>query len=93
MTAMCNSDISTALQQQVQDAYNNGSPLTIVGGGSKLFLGNIMDASAQQINVSEHRGIVEYDPRELVLTARSAYCSAWSKALVCSRDATRWRIA
>lgn len=61
-------DISAALQQQVQDALKDATPLTIAGGGSKSFLGRA--SHALQIDVSSHRGIVEYDPRELVLTAR-----------------------
>lgn len=62
-------DIGTALQQRVLDALNNGTPLNISGGGSKSFLGRA--PPAQPIDVSINRGIVEYDPRELVLTARS----------------------
>ncbi len=62
-------DISTALQQQVLDAFHNGTPLNICGSGSKAFLGNA--SRGQAIDVTGHRGIVEYDPRELVLTVRS----------------------
>jgi len=62
-------DISAALQQQVMDALRDATPLDIVGGGSKSFLGRA--GHAMQIDVSSHRGIVDYDPRELVLTARS----------------------
>jgi len=63
------SDLSTALQQQVLDAFHNETPLNISGGGSKTFLGRA--SQGQAIDVTGHRGIVEYDPRELVLTARS----------------------
>jgi glycolate oxidase FAD binding subunit len=66
---MSEQDISTALQQQVLDAYNDGTPLAITGSGSKAFLGHA--AEGHVIDVTGHRGIVEYDPRELVLTARS----------------------
>jgi glycolate oxidase FAD binding subunit len=66
---MNSTDISTALQQQVLDALQDASPLDIVGGGSKYFLGRA--GHAMQIDVSSHRGIVDYDPRELVMTARS----------------------
>jgi glycolate dehydrogenase FAD-binding subunit len=61
-------DISAALQQQVIDAQQDATPLDIVGGGSKSFLGRA--GHEMQIDVSAHRGIVDYDPRELVLTAR-----------------------
>jgi glycolate oxidase FAD binding subunit len=66
---MNSTDISTALQQQVQDALQDSTPLTIAGSNSKSFLGRANHA--MQIDVSSHRGIVEYDPRELVLTARN----------------------
>jgi len=63
-------DISLALQQQVLDAFQNKTPLAITGGGSKSFLGRTA-VHAQPIDISKHRGIVEYDPCELVLTARA----------------------
>ncbi|MBI5430119.1 MAG: glycolate oxidase subunit GlcE [Nitrosomonadales bacterium] len=66
---MIDLDLGTALQQQVLDAFQNETPLSIYGGGSKAFLGNA--SHGQSFDVSKHRGIVEYDPRELVLTARS----------------------
>lgn len=66
---MSGQDISTALQQQVMNALQNEMPFNISGGCSKAFLGQA--SQGQAIDVSNHRGIVEYDPRELVLTARS----------------------
>ncbi len=63
------SGLSTALQQQVMDAFHNETPLNISGGNSKSFLGNA--SQGKSIDVTGHRGIVEYDPRELVLTALS----------------------
>jgi len=68
---MSEPDLSAALQQQVLNALQNETPLNIRGGGSKTFLGNASRTTALPIDVSMHRGIVEYDPRELVLTARS----------------------
>ena len=62
-------DISAALRQQVMEAFHNGAPLSISASGSKAFLGNT--SRGQPIDVTGHRGIVEYDPRELVLTVRS----------------------
>ena len=66
---MRDSDISSELQQQMQQAIANHTPLNISGSGSKAFLGNA--SGGTPIDVTGHRGIVEYDPRELVLTARS----------------------
>lgn len=64
-------DYSAALQKQVLNALQIESPLNICGSGSKSFLGNANRIDAQGIDVTRHCGIVEYDPRELVLTARS----------------------
>jgi glycolate oxidase FAD binding subunit len=60
-------DISLELQQQVQHAIDADTPLNICGGNSKTFLGR--SASGEPINIATHSGIVEYDPRELVITA------------------------
>lgn len=62
-------DMIAALQQQVQEAINKRAPLAICGSNSKHFLGRIADGEV--LSLAEHRGIVEYDPRELVLTARA----------------------
>lgn len=66
---MIEQDISAALQQQVLHALQNEIPLNISGGRSKAFLGRATDVQA--LAISSHRGIVAYDPCELVLTARS----------------------
>ncbi len=64
-------DHSSVLQQQVLGASVNETPLNIQGSGSKNFLGNAALSQTAAVDVTLHRGIVEYDPRELVLTARS----------------------
>lgn len=61
-------DISMSLQQQVLLAAENKTPLAITAGGSKAFMGQAL--RGQTIDIGPHRGITEYDPRELVLTAR-----------------------
>lgn len=66
---MADMDTSTALQQQVADAINTRTPLNICGNSTKSFLGN--SARGETLAVAAHRGIIEYDPRELVLTARA----------------------
>jgi glycolate oxidase FAD binding subunit len=62
-------DISTQLQQQVQSAIHDKKPLCIQGGKSKLFFGNRFDA--QQLDLSQHTGIVSYEPTELCITVRA----------------------
>lgn len=66
---MGDENISALLQDQVWQAMQEKRPLTIVGGGSKAMLGR--RATGERLEVSHHRGIVDYDPRELVLTARA----------------------
>jgi len=54
----------------IPNATMNGlSALNICGSGSKHFLGRA--AQGENLSLVEHRGIIEYDPRELVLTARA----------------------
>ncbi len=62
-------DISNNLIEQVNTAANNKTPLLITGGGSKAFYGN--QVRANTLDVSDHRGIIEYQPSELVVTVRS----------------------
>lgn len=62
-------DASTQLLEQVQAALADGTALQIQGGASKKFLGR--PPTGQVIDTRQHRGIVSYDPTELVLTARA----------------------
>lgn len=57
------------LEAQVRVAFASSTPLRIVGGSSKAFLS---DAVAGEIlDVTAHRGIIHYQPTELVITARA----------------------
>ncbi len=62
-------DLSQGLQQQVRGAYEQGRPLHIRGSGSKGFYGRAIDATL--LDVAGHRGVVNYQPTELVITARA----------------------
>ena len=66
---MHDADIAAELQQDVLQASSDGTPLVLRGGGSKAFLGR--STSGRALDVSGHRGIIDYDPHELVITARS----------------------
>ena len=57
------------LQETVRSAFENGSRLRITGGGSKDFLGPHDDAGV--LSTLEMRGIVNYEPEELFITARA----------------------
>lgn len=62
-------DASEQLLDQVNQALAAKTPLNIQGGGSKKFLGRAVEG--QLLDVRAHRGIVSYDPTELVITARA----------------------
>lgn len=64
-----NVDMSLQLQQQVQLAYEEQTALHIVGGNSKAFYGR--PVTAQTLSVAEHRGVLNYEPTELVITLRA----------------------
>ncbi len=63
------SDISQALIQRVEAARASATPLSIVGGASKHFMGRKIEA--EELGVAEHSGVVAYEPSELVITARA----------------------
>lgn len=62
-------DASAALLEQVNHALNDATPLRIQGGASKAHLGR--STPGEVLDTRGHRGIVSYDPTELVLTARA----------------------
>ena len=61
-------DDSAALLEQVNQALQNATPLRIQGSNSKAFLGRIV--AGEVLDTRTHRGIVSYDPTELVITVR-----------------------
>ncbi|MDD1779874.1 glycolate oxidase subunit GlcE [Enterovibrio sp. ZSDZ35] len=63
------SDISSELIEQVSDAITENRPLNIIGGNSKAFYGRCTQGDS--VSISPHRGIVSYQPSELVITARA----------------------
>ncbi|KKW67121.1 hypothetical protein AAV94_12400 [Lampropedia cohaerens] len=66
-------DLAEQLLEQVRQAIASRQPLAIRGGGTKQFLGRqpAQDHATQVLDVRGHRGIVAYDPTELVITARA----------------------
>src|SRR5690625_1077130 len=61
--------MSRELAARVADAAASKSPLAIRGGGTKHFLGR--PAQGEPLAVAGHRGVVDYYPEELVITARA----------------------
>ena len=60
--------ILQGFRDRIAVANADGKPLRIVGGASKDWYGNALTGEA--FDVSAWRGIVHYDPTELVITAR-----------------------
>lgn len=65
---MADSDLSQELADAVR-AAGARAPLHIIGGGTKHFYGRA--ARGEPLSVAGHRGIVSYEPTELVITARA----------------------
>jgi glycolate oxidase FAD binding subunit len=57
------------LVARIQAAHAARTPLCIVGGGSKAFYGNA--GNGEPLSTLAWRGVVDYQPKELVLTARA----------------------
>ena len=55
-------------QERVRGAQAAGTPLRVRGGGTKDFYGELLEGEA--FDVAANDGIVDYDPTELVITAR-----------------------
>jgi glycolate oxidase FAD binding subunit len=68
LTGISSYDAAGELREKVLDAIAQKSPLNITGGNSKAFYGR--QAIGQPLDVSKHCGILNYEPTELVLTAR-----------------------
>jgi glycolate oxidase FAD binding subunit len=61
-------DQTRELQARVRAAAEARTPLNIHGSGSKAFLGRA--TAGEPLDATGHAGIVDYQPKELVITAR-----------------------
>ena len=64
-----NNDISNHLAETVRNATAARIPLAIHGSGSKRFLTG--EVNGAPLDITPHRGILSYEPTELVITARA----------------------
>ncbi len=62
-------DATATLAEQVRAASADRRALRIVGGDTKAWYGRATDG--ERLEVAAHRGVIDYDPCELVLTARA----------------------
>ena len=68
----------------IRAAHADGTPLVIQGGGSKGFYGNL--AEGETLETRTLSGVVEYQPKELVLTARAGTPLADIEALLAEQN-------
>ena len=62
-------DISRELIEQLDKARADKNKINIIGRGTKTFMGRA--AQGKAINIAKHSGIIDYHPKELVMTARA----------------------
>jgi glycolate oxidase FAD binding subunit len=75
---MSTGDRTAELVAGVRDAAARRAALRLVGGDSKAFMGRCSEGEA--LSTAGHSGIVEYEPTELVVSARSGTPLAELKA-------------
>ncbi len=63
------SEIIDRLAHAIREAANHQTPLRIRGGGTKDFYGGPLRGGT--LDTAAYRGVIEYEPTELVLTARA----------------------
>lgn len=63
-------DVTSELRDQVRAAIEERRALCLRGSGSKRFLGRLPEG--ERLELAAHRGVLEYQPRELVIRARAA---------------------
>ncbi len=66
----------------IRTAAENQRPLHIQGGGSKAFYGRPLINPAEKLDVSALQGIIDYEPTELVITARAGTTLATIESLL-----------
>ncbi len=72
-----------ALSERVGAAAESGTALRLRGGGSKDFYGGLL--AGEVLDLSGYRGVVDYDPDELCITARCGTPLAEIEALLAEK--------
>ena len=76
--------MADALIDRICAAYAEGAPLIIQGGGSKSFYGNADEGEV--LSTRKFAGVIDYQPKELVLTARAGTPLAEIEALLAEQN-------
>lgn len=80
---MNDADLSQDLARRVREAADAGMPLRIRGGDTKSFLGR--HSEGEDLPVAGHRGIINHEPSELVITARAGTLLSEIQACLAAR--------
>jgi glycolate oxidase FAD binding subunit len=76
-------DLSDTLAERIREAAKTGTRLRVRGGGSKDFYGEPL--IGEPLDVSPFRGVVSYEPSELVVTVRAGTPLAELEVLLASQ--------
>lgn len=87
MSVLVKPDSEAALAEAVAEAAAAGTPLELVGRGSKRALGRPLQVE-RTLDLSAFSGIVSYEPEELILTAGPATPMSEIEALLATRGQT-----
>jgi len=68
---MCTDELVSQFQEVILKARLEKSRLQIVGGDTKTFLKPNVPVSPTRLEIGAYQGIIDYQPSELVLTARA----------------------
>jgi len=71
------------IRERIVSANRTASPLRVRGSGTKDFYAE--DLVGDVLDVSGHRGIVDYEPTELVITARAGTPLSEIETLLCAQ--------
>ena len=72
------------LIERIRAAHDSHTPLIIEGGGSKTFYGN--PDEGEVLSTRKFTGVIDYQPKELVLTARAGTPLAEIEALLAEQN-------
>src|SRR5690625_5582252 len=86
MTVMNNEHMDPIVQKwvdQVRAAQADNTPLRLVGSGSKHFYGH--PTEGQEMVLTEHQGVIDYEPSELLITVKGGTTIAELQELLASK--------
>lgn len=88
MSVEASADLTESLTEQVKTAAAAGRSLSIRGNGTKALLGRDtrLDVEAEPLQMARHAGIVNYQPEELVITARAGTTLDTIESALAERD-------